>query len=185
MEKKKKALTMKQEMFVQAYCETMNKTQSYVKVYGTSEDVAGTAAARLFGNVRIQERIEEIRKYTTGKFNITRERIAKEYSRLAFADRTKIFDADGNVIPFAELDEDVRATISGVDVDELYAGETNIGRTKKIKTYDKKGALDSLAKMFGFNEPEKIKSEVLNNFPNGVLQVVVVAAPESAKNKEL
>lgn len=186
MEKKPRALTMKREMFVQAYCETLNGTESYKKAYKCDNDnVAAVEASKILRKPNIQERIEEIRKYTTGKFNITRERIAKEYARIAFADRTKIFDAEGNVMPLNELDEEIKAIISGLDIEELYAGDTNIGKTKKVKTYDKKGALDSLAKMFGFNEPEKIKSEIQNSFPGGVLQIVVVPAPEGSKGKEL
>lgn len=186
MEKKKRALTMKQEMFVQAYCDLLNATRAYMKVYGVSEDVAGTAAARLLGNVRIQERIEELRKYTSGKHNITRERIIKRLAALAFPDTRSLYDEGGRLKQMHELTEEQAAVIEGLEtLEETDREGIKIGDIRKVKLSSQRAAIDSLTKLLGFNEPDKIKQEVLNNFPGGVLQIVVVPAPEGSKGKEL
>lgn len=173
--KQKRTTGNRHEEFAFAYCECLNGRQAYIKVYGEMSDaVADSAASRLLRNVKVQEKIEELRKYTQGKYNITRERIAKQYARFAFNDSTTFFDDEGNLKPFSQLTEDQRACINAVEVEENKIGSFVFGKTKKIKTVDQKGALDSLAKMFGFNEPEKLKAEIQNNFPNGVLQIQVV-----------
>lgn len=186
MEKLKRPLTFKQELFKQAYLECLNGSEAYRRVYNkdATDTVASVCAAKLLAKSSIQEAIEEARRYISGKHNITRERLIKQYANFAFPDRAALYDSNGNLKPIHELTREQSACLTGIEVDELYAGQINIGHTKKIKTVDPKGALDSLAKMLGFNEPEKIKSEVANSFPGGVLQIVIIPPIEN-KNEPL
>ena len=84
---------------------------------------------------------------------VTIERVKQEYARLAFLDIRKAFDENGNLKLVHELDDDTAAAIAGLDVEELWGGRgedrENIGRLRKIKLSDKRGALDSLATHLG------------------------------------
>ncbi|MBN9520201.1 terminase small subunit [bacterium] len=84
---------------------------------------------------------------------VTIERVKQEYARLAFLDIRKAFDENGNLKLVHELDDDTAAAIAGLDVEELWEGRgedrENIGRLRKIKLSDKRGALDSLATHLG------------------------------------
>lgn len=174
---------LKHEAFCQEYCQNFNATNSYMKVYRCSRPAADASGPKLLGNIRVQQRIEELRKFISGKYNITRERLAKELGRIAFGDVTGMFNDDGELKPLSELTEDQRACVAGIEVEELYAGNFNIGKSKKIKTESKTKAIELLSRMFGMNEPDKLKSEVNNNFPGGALVIQVVQGV--AKEDEL
>jgi phage terminase small subunit len=58
-------LTPKQERFCLAYSATGNATRAYQEAYGEEDEkAAGANGARLIGNDRVSQRIEELRKET-------------------------------------------------------------------------------------------------------------------------
>src|SRR5260370_30668944 len=81
------ALSPKHEAFVQAYVSRgMNGTKAYRAVYPgiKSDDVAGAAAARLLGNVRVQARIAEIMRAGAERAEVTVEQVVRELKLMAF-----------------------------------------------------------------------------------------------------
>ena len=58
----------------------MNGTKAYREVYPSikSDDVAGAAAARLLGNVRVQARIAEIMRAGAERTEVTVEQVVRE-----------------------------------------------------------------------------------------------------------
>jgi Terminase small subunit len=83
------ALSPKHEAFVQAYVSRgMNGTKAYRAVYPSikSDDVAGAAAARLLGNVRVQARIAEIMRAGAERAEVTVEQVVRELKLLGFSD---------------------------------------------------------------------------------------------------
>lgn len=72
-------LTDKQEMFCQEYMVNgFNATQAYVKVYKTTDKVGGASGPRLLDNVRIKERLEELKKETRQFYRITKEELLND-----------------------------------------------------------------------------------------------------------
>jgi phage terminase small subunit len=111
-------LSPKQEKFVQEYIKSGNATQSYLDAgYGTKSPEVG--ASQLLRNIKVKERLEELKKVSTNKFIIDKEFLTEKYLEI------HNLALDGNI---------------------------NVS----------KGALDSLARMYGVNEPEKL--DVNNNF---------------------
>jgi phage terminase small subunit len=154
------ALTPKEEIFIQQYLIDFNGARA-ARAAGYSEHTAREIAAENLTKPHIRARIEHIRAGMARAFNITRERIAQEYARIAFFDIRKAFDADGELIPIKDLDEDTALAIAGIEVsndwDRDEAGKAMIvGQLKKIKISDKRAALDSLCKLMGYNEPDKM-----------------------------
>ena len=154
-----KKLTEKQELFCQRYLIDFNGTQA-AKDAGYSEDTAHAIAWENLRKPEIQERINELRLDMGSKFNITRERIAQEYSKLAFFDIRRIHTVDGAIMPVKQFDDDSAAAVAGIEVYEEKitddsGEEMAVGQVKKIKLADKRAALDSLCKLMGFNAPEK------------------------------
>lgn len=152
-------LTEKQEKFCQAYLLDFNASNA-AREAGYSE---GTAYAIGWENLRkpeIQARIAELRKDTANSLNITRERIAQELARIAFSDVTKVFAEDGSLKPISDWDEDTKAVIASVETDELFDGagrdRTQVGLTRKVKSWEKVKALDSLVKLMGYAAPDKL-----------------------------
>ncbi len=156
-----KTLTEKEELFCQSYLIDFNGARA-ARDAGYSEDSARSIAAENLTKPHITARIQQLRVEMGKAFNITRERIAQEYARLAFGDIRKIFKEDGSLLMPHEWDDDTAASIAGIDTDELFEGvgreREQVGVTKKVKLSDKRAALDSLVKLMGYAAP--VRSEI-------------------------
>ena len=66
----------------------MNGTKAYRAVYPSikSDDVAGAAAARLLGNVRVQARIAEIMRAGAERAEVTVEQVVRELKLIGRAE---------------------------------------------------------------------------------------------------
>ena len=93
-------------------------------------------------------------------------RTLREVARLAYADIGRLFDADGMLVPLADLDEDTRAAIASV---ELWPD----GTPKKIKFWSKIEALDMAMRHAGLFERDNDQLR-----PNLALLVNLVDAPK-------
>src|SRR6478672_7951549 len=166
------ALSPKHEAFVQAYVSRgMNGTKAYRAVYPSikSDDVAGAAAARLLGNVRVQARIAEIMRAGAERAEITVEQVLRELAKIGFSDIRKAVawrnemvaredeeagkGEDGvvrvtrvllprvSIVPSEEMDPDIAAAIAEVS--------QNANGSLRIKMHDKHAALVSIGKHLG------------------------------------
>jgi phage terminase small subunit len=154
------ALTDKQELFCQRYLIDFNATKAAIAA-GYSEDSASAIGWENLRKPEIQARIAELRTEMGKGFNITRERIAQEYARLAFFDIRKIHTVDGAIMPVNQFGDDEAAAVAGIEVEETDITDDDgqvmeTGRVKKIKLADKRAALDSLVKLMGYAAPDKI-----------------------------
>jgi phage terminase small subunit len=152
-------LSINEERFVHEYVSCGIARVSYVRAYpGSSLESGEVCAHRLLGKVRIQKAIEEERERLRERTQITREQIAAEYSKLAFAQMTDFADWDGNGVTLkksTDLSPEQAAAV--VEVKQ----QTGKVECLSIKLHDKKGALDSLAKMLGYTvDKHEIKGEI-------------------------
>ena len=165
-------LTAKQQRFVDEYLIDLNATQAAIRT-GYAAGSADVTGARLLGNARIKAAIDAGRAKTAEKLQISRERVLSEYMKLAFCDPRKFFKDDGTVKHPTELDDETAAALSSFEVLEEFAGQGNnrfqIGDTKKVKWTDKKAALDSIARMMGFNQDKM----VLEGNPDNPIQLMM------------
>lgn len=144
-------LTAKQEAFCIAYLECGNASKAYRQVYSIknmSDASIHVAASRLLANAKITLRLQELRQPAIEAAQVTVEKVLQEAARLAFADVRKLYRPDGTLIPIHELDDDIAAAITGVDVVE--SGDKVL--TKKYKLADKNAAIERLFKHLGMYE---------------------------------
>jgi hypothetical protein len=97
------------------------------------------------------------------RLNLSRERVLEEYAKIAFSDIREVLTVDGGLKPISEWDDNSAASIGGIEsFDEKHwkTGEV-LGTVRKIKVLDKKGALDSICKVMGYNAATKIESDVI------------------------
>lgn len=73
--------------------------------------------------------------------DLTRERILREYERLAFSDLRQLYDASGELKLPHDWDDETAAAVSERAFDER-------GRPR-VKLHDKRGALDAIARIQG------------------------------------
>lgn len=176
---KENGLTAKQENFCQEYLLDLNATQASIRA-GYSADSAGTIGWENLKKPEIQARILELRTESAAKLNITKERILQEYARLAFFDVRKIHTTDGAMKPIHEIDDDSAAAIAGIKVYEEKTGFEDVeitGTIREVKLADKRAALDSLCKVLGYNEPDKMKlsGEILTPLSDSQVDKIIEA----------
>jgi phage terminase small subunit len=72
-------LSDKHEMFCQEYMiNGFNATKAYISVYKVSDKVAEASSSRLFGNVKIKTRLDELKKETQKYYKITKEELLND-----------------------------------------------------------------------------------------------------------
>lgn len=158
-------LTDKQQRFCDEYLVDFNGTQAAIRA-GYSKNTANEQAARLLANVSIQGQIKSKQNKVANKLEITVERVLQEYARIAFSDITTLYAEDGSFKKFQDMTADERAVLSSLEVEEDKEG---IGFTRKVKVWDKKGALDSICKVLGYNAAIKQDLKVENKGVSGFL----------------
>lgn len=148
-------LNPKQQRFVDEYLIDLNATQAAIRA-GYSAKHADVQGPRLLGNAGVAAAIQTGRARLTRKLEVTQERVLQELARIAFADMRDLFTWDEEracYIPSANLTDDQAAAVSAVEAETLRTtapdGTVDTKIRLKLKTYDKKGALDSLAKHLG------------------------------------
>jgi phage terminase small subunit len=167
-----KKITHLQERFKNNILKGMDGKTAYIKAgYKARGSAAEVNASRLLRNAKVKTAIEEAQKKAANKAEVTCERLLKEYAKIAFLDPTLLFDENGYLKDVHQLDKAVAAAIGGMDIlhRKTYNGE--IETTKKIKLIDKKGALDSLARIKGmFNDKLNLgfSAETLNAILSGL-----------------
>jgi len=124
-----------------------NGTMCYMLVYPESSyQAASVSACQLLRNPKIRKYVGKLKE----KYEIDIERIIEEDKCLAFSDIGEIFDEDGSLISPKQLPENVRRSISSVEVIEKKLGNDEdslvVERTYKYKFWDKVKAEERLGK---------------------------------------
>ena len=155
----KSAAANRKLKFIDAYIENGgNATQAAISA-GFSKKTGYSIGARLLKNVEVLAEITKRTKELSQKFELTTERTLREIARLAYSDPRKFYDAEGNLRPIHELDDDTAACIASVEVDEITMEHTVIGHTKKLKQWDKNSALEKAMKFHGLYEKDNAQQQ--------------------------
>jgi len=172
-------LTPKQSRFVEEYLIDLNGKQAAVRA-GYSAKSAEAQASRLLRNTAVQAALGEAMQARSQRTEVTADRVVAELAKLAFADMRDYWPRPGETIDLHRLDEDRTAAISEFTIDETETcpkdgGPTVIKRKTRIKLYDKKAALDSLARNLGMfvdrHEINTFEQRVINMTPAERLQM--------------
>lgn len=149
-------LTPTQESFAQAYLHHGKTADAYREAYNLPPDHQLTPAQRstagaLYYDKRIQARISELRDMAAQRAVISKSRILEEMAKVAFFDIRKLYDAKGNLLPVANLDDETAAALNGMEVNftKNKDGTMLAEGVAKVKMADKLKALDNLGKEFG------------------------------------
>lgn len=154
------ALTPKQERFVQEYLVDLNGTQAAIRA-GYSPRTANMQAARMLAKDNFKALVSERRAAIAQSLEITQERVAREYARIAFADMRHFARVDGGGIGLKASDD--WSDDDAAAVAELSETRSESGGSVRFKLHSKVQALDSLAKMLGMFPKEAPTVEVNDN----------------------
>lgn len=159
-------LTEKQRMFCKEYIIDLNATQAAIRA-GYSEISAGSIGNENMQKPEIQLYVQELIKKRSERLEITADMVLREYAKIAFIDIRKFYHESGQMKLPHELTDDAAASISGIELDEIWAfnpeseQKEKVGETKKVKMHSKVSALDSMAKHLGMFEKDNAQKQPL------------------------
>lgn len=155
-----KKLTPKQRKFAEEYVNTGNGSEAYRRAYdvkpNTTIETIKVSASELLANPNISLTIAKLQEKQAKHFEITRQDVAKGY--------LEIIQAWRSLMQLASKEE-----LTKDEKQKFYLLK------EMVKGSDYRGAYDSLAKMFGLNEPDKAQIDqtikeiqvVINRGSNG------------------
>jgi len=136
-------LTIKERKFAELVVELGNQSEAYRQVFkpkNSDKSWIRTEATKLMQRPNITQTVNQLKEQTAQKHQIDRDWIVQKYI--------------GMVETFEEIKRLMHQDkLTKNDKEKIYA----MANSGLLKGSDAKGALDSLAKMLGMNEPEKIE----------------------------
>lgn len=158
-------LTIKQEKFCNYYIETGNASEAYRRAYNCdnmSEKAIWENASKLLNNTKVAPRVKELQDELKDISDITKERLMRELSNIAFSSISDMHNTWTERKDFDKLTSKQKAAIKSISTKVI---KKNIGTNDnpeyvdvefvKIELHDKLKAIEGLTKMLGYNEPEK------------------------------
>ena len=143
------------ERFALEYVKDLNLTQAAIRT-GYSKRTAYSQGSRLLKNAEVAALVAKHTAKRAAASELSIDRVLLEIRRLAFQDVRKLYDADGNLKPIQDLDDDTAACIAGFEQEEIWRGvgeeRENVGRLQKIKRWDKLRALDQAMSYLGMHK---------------------------------
>lgn len=160
-----------QKAFCNAYIYDWNGTRAYMSAYpNSSEGAAGVSAHDLLKNPKIQAHIEEIQKDLEKIAGISRLQVLQQHLKIANMSIAHLHNTWVTRKEFESLTDDQKDCIAEIST-QLKTTRNSDGTLEeneyvKIKLYDKQKSLDSINKMLGYDEAQKIalSSETVKSF---------------------
>ena len=159
------ALTKKQALFVQEYLIDLNGKQAAIRA-GYTVRRAEVTASELLANRKVSEAVAAAMQKREQRTQITQDRVLQELARLAFFDLRRAYNPDGTLKLPQDIDDDTAAGLAGLDTVTTSMGggddEAPVSlTTKKVKGFDKKGALELCMRHLGmFNDKLQVSAIV-------------------------
>lgn len=134
-------------------------------------DSGAACASRLLANAKVAARVDELRQGHAKRAQMGADEVLRELSRIARGDIRNLFDESGNLRRIHELDDDTAATIASIEVherrskvrkadnpDEAEELISEVEQVRKVRAWDKLGALVQLAKVHGLFEKDNAQT---------------------------
>lgn len=146
-------LTAKQEAFCLAYVETGNASEAYRRAYDVASDskpeTVWQSSSRLLADPKVAARVDEIMADAAGAAGVNAVRVLRELSRIGFADLRNAFDESGALKKASDWSDEFAASVASIEVVTRSIGEGQVEYIHRLKTWDKNGALEKIAKHLG------------------------------------
>jgi|WetSurMetagenome_2_1015567.scaffolds.fasta_scaffold150207_2 phage terminase small subunit len=143
-------LTIQQQRFCDEILKGMNAQDAYIEAgYKSKADSLSANSSRLLSNPIVQLELQKRRTKVELAVDASRERILREFCKLAFVDPAELIDENGNNKSLKDISPEARAAITGIDVIQTRSPGRRTTTTYRYRLESKKGALDSLAKIQG------------------------------------
>ena len=148
---KKRGLTEQQRLFIREYLRDRNQTRAARRAGYSPHSASDTGYALLHDReyAHVQEALRQALEDERRKWEHLQERIIQERCRIAFADLADVMDAEGNLLPLADIHEDARAAIAELKETEFLGQDGQPSTSRKVRFWSKNEALTALEKISG------------------------------------
>lgn len=154
-------LTEKQRIFCNEYMIDFNARRAALAA-GYSENSADSIANENLNKPEVQSYLKVMQDRIAAKHEISRDRVLRELSAIAFSDTRQFFNEEGNVKGIQELSDAAAAAIMSIDSEEERIEGVLIATTKKVRRWDKLRALEQIIKMCGYDvDPSQGKAKTI------------------------
>ena len=133
------------QFFAKTYSAKVRTVDGYIKDARKINEKRKEAADALRAE-KDKEEIEAIAK----ELGISRKTILAELRKVAFMDVRKLYNEDGTIKKFSDLDDETAGAIAGVEVLEEIAGGEWIGTNRKVRSNSKLTAIETICKLLGY-----------------------------------
>ena len=168
----------KRERFVQEVLANGGSRRAAAIAVGIPEKSAAVWACNQMKHPYVKQLFEDHKQRVAAeleeKHGLTIKNVLEALRRLVMADPRQLFNADGSLKPIRELDDATASMVSSFEVTENYNrdGSTAIGRTSKIKMYDKNSAIDKAMRHLGAFERDNKQTPLTVNITAEDAQVL-------------
>lgn len=146
----------RKKLFVEAYITNGgNATQAAISA-GFSKASAGVRGSELVKDRKVSQEIADRAKVVANKYELTTELAARSIVQELRFDPANLYDADGNLKPITELDEDTRMALSSVEFEQHGNTEAPV-YVRKIKWASRATAREQLMKHLGMFERDNLQ----------------------------
>lgn len=139
----------RRELFIREYRIDRNGTQAAIRA-GYARIGAAVTASRLLREPKVAAEIAKRATEDGAKADLTAVRTLEAIRRPLVADVRKLFDAQGNLRPIHELDEETSSLIAGFEtiIKNAKAGDGKTDEVLKIRIVDRARFVEMAAKHF-------------------------------------
>jgi phage terminase small subunit len=130
------------------YLVDLNGKQAGIRA-GYSAKTVEVQASRLLRNAPVRVALEAAMQARSKRTDVTADRVVAELAKIAFANIRDYWPRPGETIDLGRLDQDRTAAVEEITIDEFVDPAGALHRRTRLKLYDKKAALVSLARHLG------------------------------------
>ena len=146
-----KLKNVRHEKFSQDYSTNKDGKASYIQAgYKARGNSAEVLASNLLRNVKVVDRIDEIREKNQALLGIEKKEILNKLKDMLSANLVEMTDAELQKLP-----KEIQLCINKIETTTSWVDKV-LYKTHKIWILDKLKAVEIINKMCGWNEPEKV-----------------------------
>ena len=138
-----------------------NGRKAWQKFYPKASDQsADTNFSRMLKNAKVSAYVQKRREEIAEAQKITIDECVSLLTSMARFDIADCYDEEGVLKPIHEIPKETRLAIEALDSDEMFMDGMVVGRTKKLKTSNRRANVVELLKVLGgFKEDNKQKQQ--------------------------
>ena len=149
-------LTQKRLTFANEYLKTGNACEAYRRAYprslGWKVEAVEQSASHLLADPKVYARVKELRAKAESAAVATRQEVLEVLTRIVRCSPSDLLSPDGTI----DLD---KLRTYRQEVGEITVEDTPLGRRHKVKMRDVVAAADRMAKLQGWDQPQRIHVE--------------------------